>query len=261
MRFSPKLSLTSPPLAVNIVKHIQACLIPIDGVEKVMIEGRMLPVFDFQPFPNYPTQKIVEVSPGHHYGVAPLDPLQSVESRGPLHPLELAMEAMLFRVRQVESELYQLHTSVQTEIERKNKELERRLEALEHHEAVKVVELSSEAYSNSGRIVVDVGGTKFATTLDTLLKLPDTWFTKVLQSPNGGDQTLPPSYLFIDRDPSMFGFILNYLRDYPTSIEPKLAHLCDAERSSLKSEIVFYKLPLDLGCVFSSAKLPLQSEM
>ncbi|XP_059611559.1 BTB/POZ domain-containing protein KCTD3 isoform X2 [Phlebotomus argentipes] len=67
-------------------------------------------------------------------------------------------------------------------------------------------------YVFSGEIVhLNVGGTKFATSRQTLTWIPDTFFTALLSGRIASlkDDT---GAIFIDRDPSLFGFVLNYLR-------------------------------------------------
>ncbi|XP_055697774.1 BTB/POZ domain-containing protein KCTD3 [Phlebotomus papatasi] len=68
------------------------------------------------------------------------------------------------------------------------------------------------SYVFSGDIVhLNVGGTKFATSRQTLTWIPDTFFTALLSGRIASlrDDT---GAIFIDRDPSLFGFVLNYLR-------------------------------------------------
>uniref|UniRef100_A0A182QWD8 BTB domain-containing protein n=1 Tax=Anopheles farauti TaxID=69004 RepID=A0A182QWD8_9DIPT len=69
------------------------------------------------------------------------------------------------------------------------------------------------AYSNNiGDIVhLNVGGTRFSTSRQTLTWVPDTFFTSLL---NGRISSLrdESDAIFIDRDPKLFSLILNYLR-------------------------------------------------
>eukprot|EP01006_Ploeotia_vitrea_P047157 TRINITY_DN67099_c2_g2_i2.p1 TRINITY_DN67099_c2_g2~~TRINITY_DN67099_c2_g2_i2.p1 ORF type:complete len:315 (+),score=48.71 TRINITY_DN67099_c2_g2_i2:83-1027(+) len=62
--------------------------------------------------------------------------------------------------------------------------------------------------SNNGKIRLDVGGTKFTTTVTTLTSAPDSYFAAML---NFNDQQTEE--FFIDRDPSLFNIILNFLRN------------------------------------------------
>ena len=69
--------------------------------------------------------------------------------------------------------------------------------------------------SPTGTVQLNVGGQLFTTTWSTLTSVPDTYFTTLHRSgqqwqdnPHTSNNTL-----FIDRDGSVFGYILNYLRD------------------------------------------------
>eukprot|EP01006_Ploeotia_vitrea_P047159 TRINITY_DN67099_c2_g2_i4.p1 TRINITY_DN67099_c2_g2~~TRINITY_DN67099_c2_g2_i4.p1 ORF type:complete len:318 (+),score=63.42 TRINITY_DN67099_c2_g2_i4:83-1036(+) len=62
--------------------------------------------------------------------------------------------------------------------------------------------------SNNGKIRLDVGGTKFTTTVTTLTSAPDSYFAAML---NFNDQQTEE--FFIDRDPSLFNILLNFLRN------------------------------------------------
>lgn len=65
---------------------------------------------------------------------------------------------------------------------------------------------------------LNVGGTKFQTTRETLTKVPDSFFETLLSG--RWSVTLDrEGCIFIDRDPGVFGIILKYLRDYP---KPKI---------------------------------------
>jgi len=72
-----------------------------------------------------------------------------------------------------------------------------------------------------------VGGTDFVTSRETLTKDGHSFFARMADDPNG----------FIDRDPTHFSKILNYLRDglciAPTNVEEML---------ELKTEAAFYGL-------------------
>ncbi|KAK6174617.1 hypothetical protein SNE40_017857 [Patella caerulea] len=59
------------------------------------------------------------------------------------------------------------------------------------------------------RIVLNIGGTKYDTTQETLLNVPDSFFTFLFRvEPIASN----PSTYFIDRDPAHFRHVLNHLR-------------------------------------------------
>ncbi|CAK1550473.1 unnamed protein product [Leptosia nina] len=113
--------------------------------------------------------------------------------------------------------------------------------------------------SNYQEIVnLNIGGTRFATSWHTLTWVPDTFFTALLSGriPTVRDDT---GAIFIDRDPNLFGLILNFLRtrdidlnnvniralrhecDYfgITPLSRRLA-LCDEMNHSSCGDVLFY---------------------
>lgn len=73
---------------------------------------------------------------------------------------------------------------------------------------------------STGDIVhLNVGGHRFSTSRQTLTVVPDTFFTALLSGriPTLKDET---EALFIDRDPRLFSYILNYLRNRSVSLHP-----------------------------------------
>lgn len=62
--------------------------------------------------------------------------------------------------------------------------------------------------------ILDVGGTRFRTTLNTLIAAQGSVFWQLVQGqgPTGLIQRLPSGELFIDRSGEVFGYVLEYLR-------------------------------------------------
>ncbi|KAJ2953393.1 hypothetical protein O0L34_g983 [Tuta absoluta] len=126
--------------------------------------------------------------------------------------------------------------------------------------------------SNYQEIVnLNIGGTRFATSWHTLTWVPDTFFTALLSGriSTVRDET---GAIFIDRDPNLFGLILNFLRtrdidlndvniralrhecDYfgITPLSRRLA-LCDEMNHSSCGDVLFYGyLPPPLSTQASS---------
>ncbi|CAB0010282.1 unnamed protein product [Nesidiocoris tenuis] len=92
----------------------------------------------------------------------------------------------------------------------------------------------AQAYPNTlGEIVhLNVGGTRFSTSRQTLLWIPDTFFSALLSGRISSlkDET---GAIFIDRDPKLFAIILNYLRT-------KEVDLSNSESCFLKHEAEYY---------------------
>eukprot|EP00899_Mesostigma_viride_P023094 jgi/Mesvir1/396/Mv11287-RA.1 len=91
-----------------------------------------------------------------------------------------------------------------------------------------------------GRIRLDVGGTIFATSRSTLLSLDGTFFAGMFS----GRFELKPEddgTYFIDRDPTGFRHILNFLRS-PASFPSVLGGLSAAEVTQLVADADFYSI-------------------
>lgn len=88
-------------------------------------------------------------------------------------------------------------------------------------------------------IILNVGGTPFTTSRRTLLQLPDTYFTGLLSERWYAAGTSAGEPIFIDRDPSLFHHLLNYLRDYP-GLCRGIMSLSANEMTRLKDECDFY---------------------
>ena len=88
--------------------------------------------------------------------------------------------------------------------------------------------------ASTSAVELDVGGTSFKTTLATLARHPHTFFGALAK--NRGDAT---SAIFIDRDPTHFRHILNYLRSgvltAPASEDAKRELLVEAEFYGMQS--------------------------
>lgn len=96
------------------------------------------------------------------------------------------------------------------------------------------------AYSShiSDIVNLNVGGTRFSTSRQTLTWVPDTFFTSLLNSErNGRISSLRDEMdaIFIDRDPKLFSIILNYLRTKEIDIKA-----CDIR--VLRHEAEFYNI-------------------
>lgn len=90
-------------------------------------------------------------------------------------------------------------------------------------------------------LVLNVGGTKFDTTLETLTKVPGSFFETLL-SGRWNPSLDRDGCIFIDREPTVFGYILKYLRDYPrVTINPYA--LQQSHVALLVEEAKFYQIP------------------
>ncbi|CAD6192111.1 unnamed protein product [Caenorhabditis auriculariae] len=89
--------------------------------------------------------------------------------------------------------------------------------------------------SMNNRVLLNVGGQRFETTVATLSRIPDSVLATMVS-----DRWKKDDELFIDRDPKHFGKILNFLRDGDDFVAPT-----DSEATEeLKREATFYNLPI-----------------
>jgi hypothetical protein len=85
------------------------------------------------------------------------------------------------------------------------------------------------------QFTLDIGGSKFVTTLDTLRQQGDDHFFSVYAQRH---RQAEENTLFVDRSPRLFSYILEYLRNGPVSLLPRNMH----DRDALLLEAEFYQL-------------------
>lgn len=97
-----------------------------------------------------------------------------------------------------------------------------------------------EAVQIPEKIKLDVGGQIFATTITTLTKIPNSFFGAMFSGrwPDKRDQD---GCFFIDRDPSVFGMVIQFLRDYPHN-KIVLSSLSLTQRAQLREDAEYYQL-------------------
>lgn len=89
------------------------------------------------------------------------------------------------------------------------------------------------------RLVVNVGGTRYTTSLTTLLSEENSFFTGML----GGDWAeTDEQELFIDRDGELFKHVLRFLRASQEGRLQVVRSLTRTERALLHEEAKFYQL-------------------
>ena len=121
-------------------------------------------------------------------------------------------------------------------LESEFRELRREKASLENVKAA----ISSRPFTPLQKVKLDVGGRVFATTLHTLTQIPDCYFGATF-SERWELNLDQDGMFFIDRDPTAFSHILNYLRDYPDStIDESL--LTPYELYMLRKEAEFYTI-------------------
>jgi N-acetylneuraminic acid mutarotase len=110
------------------------------------------------------------------------------------------------------------------------------------HREIAAMQKQQEA--QRGRIVLDIGGYRYTTSVQTLRRLPGTFFDAYFSGRYTMDRSADGS-IFIDRDGKHFGQVLEYLRDGVVSVAERDASKLDVgELRWLKREFGFYCIEL-----------------
>jgi len=91
----------------------------------------------------------------------------------------------------------------------------------------------------SGRVLLDVGGTHYATTFDTLTKIPDSFLGRMFSGRFPIHVNEDDGRIFIDRDGTHFETILKFLRN-PDTFVAKMKERSDFD--DFKVEVEYYGL-------------------
>lgn len=83
----------------------------------------------------------------------------------------------------------------------------------------KEIQIKLATTSLSGKVVLDVGGEKFTTSVETLTREKHTYFTALFSKQWQLERDPDDKSIFIDRDGKLFHYILNYLRNNRISME------------------------------------------
>jgi hypothetical protein len=186
--------------------------------------------------------------------------MQSTEAtleamRREMRPLqETVMECVLTRVRGVLQEAKQQRTHVLTEVaeerakglaevaEERDKglaEVDARRAEL-HHE---IAAMQMHQAAHEGRVELNIGGFRFETSVQTLRRVPHTFFDAYFSDRYAQDVCVDGS-IFVDRDGEHFGHILEYMRDGMISVAEPGARPSMSLLRALKHEFGFYCIEL-----------------
>jgi N-acetylneuraminic acid mutarotase len=176
--------------------------------------------------------------------------------------LETAMEGVLTKVRGVLEEAEQQRTQGLAEVaeerakglaevaEERDKglvevdarraELHREIAAMQMHQA-----------AHEGRVELNIGGYRFETSVQTLRRVPHTFFDAYFSGRYAQDVCADGS-IFVDRDGEHFGHILEYMRDGVISVAEPGARPSIPLLRALKREFGFY-------CIELCAEQPMQT--
>ena len=128
-----------------------------------------------------------------------------------------------------------LATEDQLELKRQREEFEQ-----EKQEWIRNCSKLSSDLVSEDKIRLDIGGQVFVTSLDTLTKIPGSLFDSMF-SGRWSTKVDSDGSFFIDRDPTVFSFLLNFLREYP-NIFMRRSHLSDVQVQLLRRDADFYRI-------------------
>jgi hypothetical protein len=119
------------------------------------------------------------------------------------------------------------------EVARERVELHREIEAMQTHKE-----------AQEGRVVLNIGGRRFETSVQTLRRVPHTFFDAYFSGRYAQDVCCDGS-IFVDRDGEHFGYVLEYMRDGVVSVATQEASELDVGLlRALKREFGFYCIEL-----------------
>jgi len=107
----------------------------------------------------------------------------------------------------------------------------------------------------SGRILLDVGGVKYSTTLETLTKVPDSFLGRMFSGRFPVKVHESDGRILIDRDGTYFHLILLFLRD-PEKV--KIIIKDKTQLDDFKAEVEFYGLT---GAIFGNVDLSIPDNL
>jgi hypothetical protein len=124
----------------------------------------------------------------------------------------------------------------------------------ELHREIAAMHTHKEAHE--GRVELNIGGFRFETSVQTLRRLPHTFFDAYFSGRYAQD-VCNDGTIFVDRDGEHFGHVLEYMRDGVVSVADSGACPSVSLLRALKREFGFYCIEL----FADQANEPLQSEM
>jgi len=110
--------------------------------------------------------------------------------------------------------------------------------------------MKEQANKAKSKILLDVGGTRFATAKTTLLAFKDSYFSAMVSSSNW--QPDEDGSYFIDRNPKYFSIILDYMRHGMLNID----RLTSGDLAALYRDMDYFQIPIpQKQGIFTSSKI------
>jgi hypothetical protein len=122
-----------------------------------------------------------------------------------------------------------------TEVDARRGELHREIEVMQTHQA-----------KQGGRVELNIGGYRFQTSVQTLRRVPHTFFDAYFSGRYAQDVCSDGS-IFVDRDGENFGHVLEYMRDSHLSVAEAGARPSVSLLRALKREFGFYYATVAVG--------------
>ena len=160
-------------------------------------------------------------------------------------------------ISEVETHFSELHAEIEARLDKSSKCMET-VEKLHSHVAQMTVVAENELAialknerdwigikarlakcANKGMVILDLGGQKFTTTVETLSRETNTFFTALFSEQWTLERDIKDKSIFIDRNPKLFSQILDYLRNDSVPIEVMKN---DSLRRSLLIEAEYFRL-------------------
>jgi hypothetical protein len=130
------------------------------------------------------------------------------------------------------AEVAEEHAASLTEVDARRGELHREIEAMQTHQA-----------KQEGRVELNIGGFRFQTSVQTLRRVPHTFFDAYFSGRYAQDVCSDGS-IFVDRDGAHFGHVLEYMRDGHVSVAEADAWPSMSLLRTLKREFGFYRIDI-----------------
>jgi hypothetical protein len=127
------------------------------------------------------------------------------------------------------------------EVDARREELGREVAAMQKHKE-----------AQEGRVELNIGGYRFETSVQTLRRVPHTFFDAYFSGRYAQDVCVDGS-IFVDRDGEHFGHVLEYMHDGHVSVAEAGGSPSVALLRALKREFSFY-------CIELSTELPMEPE-
>jgi hypothetical protein len=121
------------------------------------------------------------------------------------------------------------------EVDARRAELHREIKAMQMHQD-----------KQQGHVELNIGGYRFETSVQTLRRLPHTFFDAYFSGRYAQDVCNDGS-IFVDRDGEHFGHVLEYMRDGVVSVAEPGAQPSVSLLRALKREFGFYSIELSTG--------------